>query len=59
MKILQRHDYKVVNNCRTCNCQLPKFSKHHYLCERCWKKEQLKKGNMTVLNDKGEFRVSL
>jgi hypothetical protein len=58
MKILKRHDYKVVDKCKECKCQLPKYSKHHYLCEKCWKEEQLKKGNFTVLN-KGKFRVSI
>ena len=42
-------DYKIVDVCKKCGNQLPKYSPHHFLCKTCWEERQLAKGNLALL----------
>ncbi|MCJ7816320.1 MAG: hypothetical protein MUP55_00545 [Candidatus Aenigmarchaeota archaeon] len=44
-----RTDYKVVKDCSVCRCKLPKYNRHHWLCQTCWEEQQLAKGNLALI----------
>lgn len=42
-------DMKIAKNCAGCDQEMPKFSKHHKYCHRCWEEIQFMKGNMALM----------
>jgi Zn finger protein HypA/HybF involved in hydrogenase expression len=43
-----KFDLKLVVNCKNCNSRLPKFNKHHFLCDKCWKEKFSPEGLLGV-----------
>jgi len=42
-------EIKLRDNCQECGNELGKKNKHHFLCDNCWEKRQLKKGNLSLI----------
>lgn len=49
MGVITKKDLKVVQYYKDCGNKLPKFSKHHLRCKRCWEKYQLCRGNLALM----------
>ena len=48
-KTIKQKDLKVQKRCENCGNELPKYSKHHKYCHKCWKERQLEKGNLALI----------
>lgn len=46
---MKQRGVQVVNNCVDCKNQLRKNNKHHFRCQKCWEKEQLRRGNLSLI----------